>query len=382
MRVALFAHLSEVSGAGTALLQIAAGLASRFEPTVVLPGEGPLTVRARQMGLRVVVLPTPEHDFASISAGGRLRLVRQRWAYVRAVGGWLRAGKYDVAYINSVASIFAGAGARCARCPIVWHVHETIERPSLVQRLKLWYIGRSATGLLYASESAARGFPPRVRHCVVRNPLNWAALEGAAPADWPGEGRRLLRILANGAFRRKAPDVLVEALALLRRAHPELAWSAAVAGAPAAHEREFLSQVQRRAADLGLAESIHWLGLRNDFPALLRAADVFVSPSRNEAMPIAIVEALALGVPVVGTDTGDTRRLLRAGEFGWVVPVEDPVRLADALAAALADRDEARRRAGAGRAAIREDYAPEQVLEPIESLIEQCHAHPRRLRFL
>jgi len=79
--------------------------------------------------------------------------------------------------------------------------------------------------------------------------------------------------------------------------------------------------LEREAADAdGWA---HVLGPRDDVPALLALSDLAVVPSRAEAMPMIVIEAMALGVPVVGTDVGDVRRILEEAGSGISVPVDD-----------------------------------------------------------
>lgn len=90
-------------------------------------------------------------------------------------------------------------------------------------------------------------------------------------------------------------------------------------------------RVELRARELG-ANWVHFLGLRSDVAQVLRLADVMVLPSSADAMPMTVLEALALGVPVVATDVGDVTRTLADGA-GVSVPVGDP----DALVAACRD---------------------------------------------
>ncbi len=86
-----------------------------------------------------------------------------------------------------------------------------------------------------------------------------------------------------------------------------------------------------------------FLGERDDVPALLGAADLFVLSSVSEGMPISILEAMASRLPVVATDVGGVRELVADGQTGLVVPHSRPDRLAAALGR-LAD-DEALRQA-------------------------------------
>jgi glycosyltransferase involved in cell wall biosynthesis len=91
------------------------------------------------------------------------------------------------------------------------------------------------------------------------------------------------------------------------------------------------------------------LGERDDVPGLLSDADVFVLASRSEGLPLSVIEAMAAGLPVVASDVGGLRELVRDGETGVLVPPGDPAALADALRPLLADHELRRRLGSAGR---------------------------------
>lgn len=91
-----------------------------------------------------------------------------------------------------------------------------------------------------------------------------------------------------------------------------------------------LESMRRLATDLGIAKRTHFLGYRRDIPALLRAATALLLPSQQEGLPRSILEALALGVPVIGSDIRGVRDLLADGA-GLLVPVGDVAGLAQAM---------------------------------------------------
>jgi glycosyltransferase involved in cell wall biosynthesis len=95
-------------------------------------------------------------------------------------------------------------------------------------------------------------------------------------------------------------------------------------------------EVDKRAAELGAADWVHFLGMRDDVPAMLSLADVLVQPSHADAMPLSVLEAMAVGVPVVATAVGDVPAML-AGRAGLTVPAEDQAALEAALIELLAD---------------------------------------------
>jgi glycosyltransferase involved in cell wall biosynthesis len=101
----------------------------------------------------------------------------------------------------------------------------------------------------------------------------------------------------------------------------------------------------------GLAARVHLLGRRDDVPALLARADVFVLPSRFEGLPSSVIEAMAAARPIVATDVGGMSELVVDGDNGWLVPPAAPLALADAIRSALASDRAAVGAAGRQRAA-------------------------------
>lgn len=90
--------------------------------------------------------------------------------------------------------------------------------------------------------------------------------------------------------------------------------------------------LRSRAAELGLSERLHLLGHREDIPGLLMAADLFVQPSLDEGLPLAVLEAMFAGRPIVASDVGDVATAVGRDDAAVLVPPGD----AEALAAAIA----------------------------------------------
>jgi glycosyltransferase involved in cell wall biosynthesis len=148
---------------------------------------------------------------------------------------------------------------------------------------------------------------------------------------------------------RKGVEVLLEALRSLPGAR------LLVAG-----DGEHRASLERRAAELDLGSAVRFLG-RCDagrVRGLLRGARALVVPSIYEGMPLVVLEAMEAGVPVIASRVSGIPEVVADGETGWLVPPEDPERLAAALEAALADPDEARRRGEAGRGRVEGEFRP------------------------
>lgn len=123
-----------------------------------------------------------------------------------------------------------------------------------------------------------------------------------------------------------------------------------VGGSP---QPEFRERVEARARELDPGgEWVHFLGERGDVPALLALADLMLLPSNSDAMPMTVLEAMALGVPVLATDVGDIRGVLDGG--GICIRPEDPEALVESCARLLDDPEERARLGAVGRDRARE----------------------------
>ncbi len=129
--------------------------------------------------------------------------------------------------------------------------------------------------------------------------------------------------------------------------------------------RDSLHQSTRK---LRLARRVHFLGYRRDVPVLLAAAHGFVFPSQREGLPRSVMEAMCMGLPVIGADIRGTRDLISEGG-GILHPVGDTEAIAEAMRTVAADADLRSRLAEEARAQVSR-YAIENLLSMHEELYE------------
>ena len=115
------------------------------------------------------------------------------------------------------------------------------------------------------------------------------------------------------------------------------------------------------------------MGYRPDAPRLTAAADLFVLASHHEGIPVAVMEALASGVPVVATRVGGLAEAIDDGTSGRLVPVRRPDLLADAVVALAADPD-ARRHLSAGASAASARFSATRSTGEIEAVYDRALA--------
>jgi len=222
------------------------------------------------------------------------------------------------------------------------------------------------------AELVARGVgrPERIR--VVPLGLELGPLSGPLPrghlraAAGFGDDARLVGIVGRLVPIKDVPTFL-RAAALLRQSVPGARFAVVGDG----DEREAL---ERLAHELGLAGLVHFFGWRRDLPAVYGDLDLVVNCSRNEGTPVALIEALAAGRPVVATAVGGTAELLGRGERGMLVPPGEPEALATAMGAALEGGEGQERRRRAGRDYALAHHSSERLLHDVDALYREALA--------
>jgi glycosyltransferase involved in cell wall biosynthesis len=117
-----------------------------------------------------------------------------------------------------------------------------------------------------------------------------------------------------------------------------------------------------------LGDRLTWAGFRRDMPDMYFASDLVVQTSDNEGTPVSLIEAQAAAVPVVSTRVGGVGSVIREGETGLVVSVDDEVALATAVRELLADVARARNMGPAGRRHATDTFSLERLISDIDAL--------------
>ena len=168
-------------------------------------------------------------------------------------------------------------------------------------------------------------------------------------------------------FVRKGYDVMLRALPAIIREVPAVQYLIIGTG-DAAYER----QLKALAAQLGVADHVHFAGFQEDVAPFLAALSLYVHPARMEGFGIAVVEALAAGKAVVATRVGGLPEVVDHGRTGLLVNPDDPEDLSTAILSLL--RDEGRRKEMGERAArvARERFDLNASVGAIERLYRQA----------
>ncbi len=128
------------------------------------------------------------------------------------------------------------------------------------------------------------------------------------------------------------------------------------------------AELEASAQRLGVSESVHFLGMRSDVPALLQMAHIFTLPSLWEGLPIALLEAMAAGLPVVATRVEGVDEVIVDGENGLLLPPADPESLKIALLRLLAQSDLRVNLGMAGKTLVQGSFSLDQMGKRYEDL--------------
>jgi glycosyltransferase involved in cell wall biosynthesis len=235
------------------------------------------------------------------------------------------------------------ARALPAATPIIAVIH----KPSFdVDLARTTYV---CVGAHLAQAVRARGVAPeRVR--VVPNAV---ALDGPRARPAPPGGTPL--IVAGGRLHeKKGFDVLIRAFADLRARG--IAAACRIAG-----EGPERARLEALIAELALGGRVTLAGWTDDMPGFLAKGDVFAFPSYQEGFPLVLLQAMAVGLPIVSSAIDGPNEMLAQDGSGLLVPPGDPAALAGALAALLADPARAARLAAAARGVVEHDFGPDAL---------------------
>lgn len=289
-------------------------------------------------------------------------------AAVRALTHILRDFRADVVHSHEFTmAIYGAAAAKRANARHVITMHGGLYYTNAWRRRAAlrWAARRSAAlvGVSHATASALQhnlGIDKSKVHVVPNGiPLRTgirARLRGELALE-PGE---LLIVSVGNLYAVKGHAVLIDALARLRE---HTGWRLAIAG-----RGEEEPRLRAQAAALAIGDRVHLLGFRDDVADILAAGDVFTMPSLSEGLPLALVEGMSFGLPVVVTRVGGVPEVVTDGVEGLIVPPSDAGALASALGELLDDVPRRQQMGAAARTRAIRDYALSTMADRYERL--------------
>lgn len=348
-------HAEIVGGGEVSFLALLEALDhARWAPIAVVPAEGTVARRCRAMDIPVHVVPMP-----TLRCPGPT-LLRSVVALCRL----LTNTKACVVHANgSRAMVYAGLAAKWAGRPVVWHVR-VANSDGWLDRV----LFKLADRVIVNSHAVGRRFT-WADPCKVLCIHNGVDTVRFVPKPVSKDLRKRLGFAVGepvvASVGRLVPykgyGDLLEAAALVQRVKPDTRW--VVVG-----DGTIRKELEVQSHRLGLGSSVYFTGWLDDVRDVLALCDVFVLPSRDEHFGRVLIEAMAMGKPVVATDGGGVPEIVRHGETGLLVPSGLPAALARAILTLLDDPAYAESLGAAGRERVEREFSLSRHVAQVERL--------------
>jgi glycosyltransferase involved in cell wall biosynthesis len=371
MRVLLVSPVGVLGGAEQVFLGLARHL-PRFgvKPIFAVLRPGPLVEEARAQGVSTYAFR--EHRF-------------REWLTVAQGVRWLaalaRSVSADVLHSNFAAHLYGGPAALMAGVPELWQLYDYPHRRDAVQRLIERFPSQH---VIFATNRVKSGFPrlhARSHSVIAPTCVEPERLQGLPSV--PGVRTRLglpegpLFLTVARIQEHKGHRHLIDAVPKVLQSYPEAIF--AIAGRPSGPEQErYQGELRVQAARLGVAERVRFLGYvpELELVALYREASALVHPATSEGFGLILLEAMALGAPVIAASADGPGEIVTPEVNGLLVPTRNAGALAQAMCRLLADPVLAERlsrngRDFAGRAQIQ--TMVRQTVEVYEAVCGSVH---------
>lgn len=352
LRLLVVFHESEALGAGRSVLHALDPLVRYgWAASGWFPGEGPLLEEAAgSMSVRAYRWKPIRYSLRGWRADpGVVARLRDTPAYLRTFRQALLHARPHVVHANTLRTLPEARVARKLGLPVVVHVHE-LPPPGAKRTLVLRAAAKSADVLVVVSEAVARVVRAHAGGTPVLVAYNGipASPRGRHNSTSPTVGT------IGTVCRTKGTDIFLEAAALAHQRCPDLRFEH-IGQSSLDDDVEFERRVSTLAGSAELRDAVGLLGRR---PALegLDRWEIFVLASRQDAFPLASLEAMAAGVPVIATEVGGLPEQIEHLESGVLVEPENPRALADWIVRLHMDSDLRKRLASAATSRVRDRF--------------------------
>jgi glycosyltransferase involved in cell wall biosynthesis len=359
-------HLIDTAGPGgaeTILTHLASGLqAQGWVSRVLVPREDWLSRRLFDLSVDTRVI---EHRG---SASWRLltSLVREIYNF-----------KPDILHAHFLGSGVYGSLASnlSTRIPLVCTFHGTpdVNPRDASLRLKSRILTRPRNRVVYVSHHLRRhlepilGVPPHLG-VVIHNGVPFSDEEPEAARTMLSGLDPQARLIGAVGNIRPAKDYpnLLQAARRVRDVRPQVQFAILGGG-----QGELFEGILRMKRELGLDDTVHFMGFQANAQSIMRSFEIFVSSSETEGLPLASVEAMGMGLPVVLTNCGGVPEVVEDGRSGLLVPTKNPDALAEGLLALLEDPAFAARLGNEARLRARSNFSLDSMLQGYTGLYQE-----------
>jgi glycosyltransferase involved in cell wall biosynthesis len=367
LRIAHVLPWSELGGTEVATSRLVGGLGRRgHAQDIYVASEGPALPLFTEQGVTPRVYPSAELSFR--------RPRRFLQANVKMAASLAR--RYDVVHFaNLLAALQLPLASVLARVPAVCHVRGTY--PELRKRDRM--LLRSMKKFVFVSEATRQAFgSPEARRCgvvirdgIVGRDVPSADVERVRKDFGLSPARPTVGMIARVGRGKDFESFIRSAARLSTEGRDAMFLACGPIGASPDDQEYYRALLQLR-DQLHLRDQLLFTGPRDDVAAVFAACDVVVLASEHEGLPLSVLEAMALGRPVVASNVGGLAELIDDGISGLLVAPRNVDALTSAIRRVLSDQDLAARLGREARRRVSEQFGESTMLDRIENVYREC----------
>ena len=372
---------SWLSGAQSVLQSVLDATAEDYDPIVAFPNDGPFRRKLEDLKVQTLTYPLGLYQTGQKSRSEMLRFALQSVVCAFKLTRIIRSQGIGLVYINGPRCLPAGVlAARMTGRPTLFHLHLTLVRKPEI--FLVANLARYVSTIVSCSQAAAAGIVSANRRLAGKTHILYNPVVGhdhvtpdAAKLQWLTCNPLIVTLGVVGRIAKpKGQRVLLNALG---RLGPKLKARIRVIfiGAPSPDNREDVTYIERLGecvTQFNLQEKVQWAGYQPSLAPFYRAMDVLIHPSLSdsgESMPLAVLEALQHGVPVIASWTGGIPEIVRHGSNGLLVPPGNEVALSRTLERFLQDAPLGARLRSGAQSSLDDRFSLEHFKSRIHELI-------------
>lgn len=339
MKNILYLHTgAELYGADIVLLTLIKGLdKNKYCPIVVLPQYGPLVEKLNEIGIEVHIVDYPILRRQYFTPKGLFKYIKTYLGSCKEILRKIKNTKIDIVHVNTIAVLEGIYICKKIKKPLIWHVHEILERPRIVYKATSFLMGKNATKIIAVSLAVknhlvASGFIESEKVNVIYNGVDTDVFSPDNDSDKlkkelliPSDAFVLGMIGRVNAI--KGQDQFIKIVSNLVSKYKNV--YGVIVGDAFPGQEWRVEELKELISESGCAENIRYLGYRNDANILHCLFDVYVLPSVSaDSLPTVVLESMASCKVVTGYKNGGICEMVSDRESGYLENIGDYEKLA------------------------------------------------------
>ena len=375
----------DISGADESLTLILRGLDKNlFNPIVAVPQKGSYAKKFEECGAKVIALPFARIK-RSLNPFYIIGYAFSQFLEIPRFKKIIREYKIDIVHTNMEVVLSSGIAAKLCKVKSVYHYrHNAYDKPKIVYDVFIGLISKIADTIFVISKAVGeafyrRGIKDKVK--VLYNAIETAKFQNERRENFFINNFQISRndkvvVTVGRINKRKNLEDFVKMASLVVKKRGDTKFFI-VGEAHFKEEQRYKKNLLAMIKDLNLEDSVILAGKHGAIPYVMNSADIITLSSCHEGFGRVLVEAMAVGKPLVGSDSGAIPEIMDYCECGVIYPIGDAEAFAKAVIKLLDDPDECKRLGEAGKKRVKENFTLEAQRAKIEEEYKKLFHDPQ-----